>query len=164
MPITQLRLTILTLLTSCLLTLLLGCSFSPLVSEDPLSASASEHTITKRLEQHYQHWQKVPYRYGGTNRSGIDCSSFVQQTYKTIFNLELPRSTKQQARTGKTVSLKNRRSGDLLFFKTSRNYQHVGIYLGNNRFLHVSKSKGVIISKLNQSYWQRHYWKTTRVL
>ncbi|WP_163830953.1 NlpC/P60 family protein [Spartinivicinus ruber] len=164
MPITQLRQTARNVLIGYLISLLVGCSFTPTTTEDPIPLSASEQVIAKRLEQHYETWDKVPYRYGGTNKSGIDCSSFIQNTYKTVFNISLPRATKQQAQIGKTISIKNRRPGDLLFFKISRNSRHVGVYVGNNRFLHVSKSKGVIISKFTQSYWQRHYWKAVRVL
>lgn len=85
---------------------------------------------------------------------GIDCSSFVQRTFREQFGLELPRSTYEQQETGKSVSRTNLRTGDLVLFRAGSTGRHVGIYIGNNQFVHASTSSGVIISSMNEPYWK----------
>lgn len=115
------------------------------------------------LHDYYQQWEGVPYRYGGRSSNGIDCSSFVRQTLANIESINLPRTTAAQAQLGQPVARGNLDVGDLVFFKTGRRSRHVGIYIGNGRFMHASSSQGVTISRLDNSYWQRHYWQSRRV-
>lgn len=126
-------------------------------------AAPAKPSVDRRLNQQYQSWQGVPYRYGGSSRAGIDCSAFVQTTFDQQFNQALPRTTAQQSRVGKRIEKQQLRSGDLIFFKTGVNSRHVGIYLGDGTFLHASTNAGVTITPLNDSYWQRHYWHSRRV-
>ncbi|KAB1182789.1 hypothetical protein F6450_05480 [Photobacterium damselae subsp. damselae] len=111
----------------------------------------------------YRSWKGTPYRYGGTTRRGIDCSAFVQVGYSNVYDLALPRTTAEQVKKGKKISRANAREGDLVFFRTGRNSRHVGIYLGNSEFLHASRSKGVIISSLDNPYWRRTFWQIRRM-
>ncbi len=115
------------------------------------------------LEQHAR-WRGVPYRLGGTDRGGIDCSAFVQRTFAERFGIALPRTTAQQGRAGVAVTREALRPGDLVFFKTGRKLRHVGIYLGDGRFLHASTSRGVTLSSLENRYWRERYWKARRIL
>lgn len=108
-------------------------------------------------------WRGVPYRLGGNNQKGIDCSALVQILYKEQFGIDLPRTTATQVKEGKKVSRKDLKIGDLVFFKTGRNTRHVGVYIGDNQFVHASTSRGVMISTLN-NYWNNSYWQGRRIL
>ena len=106
----------------------------------------------------------VRYRLGGSTKKGIDCSGFVQRTFREQFGLELPRSTYEQQEMGKSVSRSNLRTGDLVLFRAGSTGRHVGIYIGNNQFVHASTSSGVIISSMNEPYWKKRYNEARRVL
>ncbi|GMQ46459.1 C40 family peptidase [Vibrio sp. 10N] len=106
----------------------------------------------------YKKWQGVPYRLGGTNYSGVDCSAFVQAVYQDAYSVSLPRTTAQQVKIGEKVAYNSAQSGDLVFFKTGRKTRHVGIYLGGNTFMHASTSKGVVLSRLDNPYWASTFW------
>ncbi|MBW3697823.1 hydrolase [Vibrio sp. T187] len=111
----------------------------------------------------YEQWQGVPYLYGGSSFNGIDCSAFVQIIVRDATQQLLPRTTEQQSRVGQSINYEYAKSGDLVFFKTSRTTNHVGVYLGNMQFLHASTSKGVIISRLDNPYWASVFWQFRRV-
>lgn len=102
----------------------------------------------------------VKYRFGGASpKRGFDCSGLVQYSHK-IAGVDLPRTTREQFRAAKRVSLKYLKAGDLVFFKTtpSRSVSHVGIYLGNNKFIHApSSGKRVKISSIKEKYWRKRY-------
>ncbi len=124
--------------------------------------AASQPAVRDALYRQYNEWRGVPYRLGGVSKSGVDCSALVQITYKNLFSMDLPRNTWDQSRVGSVVKPGERRSGDLVFFKTDMWGNHVGIYLEDGRFMHASASRGVMISNLEDTYWKRHYWKTLR--
>ena len=106
----------------------------------------------------------TPYLYGGTTTEGFDCSGFIQYVFKQV-DLNLPRTTKLQAKEGVKVEKKNLRSGDLVFFNTDgTGISHAGIYMGNGLFSHSSASKGVQISKLSQDYYVERYVTARRIL
>lgn len=138
--------------------LLVACSSTP---ERP---PAANKVIAQKLDQQLRHWRGTPYRIGGNSRKGIDCSAFVQQTYATQFNKGLPRTTREQAKTGKEIDRDELQAGDLLFFKTGWRSRHVGIYRGNGEFIHASKSKGVTKTALSNPYWKARYWQARRLL
>lgn len=118
-----------------------------------------------KIEQIYNKWRGTPYRLGGTNKKGVDCSGFVHTIFKDEFNITLPRNTTEQAKIGVKVSKKDLQSGDLVLFrlKNSANNLHVGIYHKNGQFIHASTSKGVMVSSLDESYWKDHYWQARRI-
>lgn len=120
--------------------------------------------LSEILLAQYEEWKGVKYRYGGNSKRGIDCSAFIQRTFKEKLNKKMPRTTYYQAKLGKKVSKKEAKVGDLVFFKTGKNSRHVGIYLEDKKFIHVSQKKGVIISTLDNPYFKRHFWKIKRVL
>ena len=117
---------------------------------------------TKHLQKYFKNWRGVRYRYGGLTSKGVDCSGLSLRAYKELYNVKLPRTVREQARKGTRIQKKNLRPGDLVFFKTGRYSRHVGIYLGENKFIHASRSKGVTQSNLNSSYWRSKYWKAKR--
>ncbi len=122
-----------------------------------------EEDVLSKLYPYQKQWHRIPYRYGGTGACGIDCSAFVQQAYRELFGIELPRTAQQQALCGRAVSERQIQAGDLVFFRTGGRNSHVGIYLEGGSFMHVSASRGVMISSLDKPYWKRHYWKARRV-
>jgi len=137
---------------------------------DPISAhlrnlQTPPPTVVRQalLEQH-QRWAGTPYRIGGTTDRGIDCSALVRNVFRDTFDVELPRSTQDQVHEGRPIDRQELQAGDLVFFRPPGRYNHVGIYVGNGYFLHASTSKGVIISSLDNSYWQRYYWQSRRAL
>ncbi|WQE77469.1 NlpC/P60 family protein [Vibrio alfacsensis] len=115
------------------------------------------------LFQFYSEWQGTPYRLGGTKKSGIDCSAFVQKAFVEAYQMSLPRTTRQQSKRGIKMKWSDAQQGDLVFFKTNRSTYHVGIYLGNKQFMHASTSKGVIISRMDNPYWASKFWQVRRV-
>ncbi|MBD3409162.1 MAG: hypothetical protein GF419_03065 [Ignavibacteriales bacterium] len=109
----------------------------------------------------------TPYKYGGTTMNGIDCSAFTQSVFNSALDYSLLRSAKMQYSQGETISDPNRLEfGDLVFFNTRRAVRpgHVGIYIGDNMFAHASSSKGVTVSSLESSYYQRTYMGARRML
>lgn len=143
--------------------LLVGCQSQ--MSESPHYASGLSDPAYARsaLYEQYQAWQGVPYRTGGASRRGVDCSAFMQLTFREQFAMQLPRDTDSQAHLGRAVSSRQLRPGDLVFFNIGRSTRHVGVVVEKNKFLHASSSKGVMISDLNQPYWQRYYWQARRL-
>ncbi|AXH13919.1 NlpC/P60 family protein [Malaciobacter mytili] len=142
-----------------------ACSYTtnPLVNPN-IENIQSDDELTNLLLNHYYEWKGVKYKYGGNSKKGIDCSAFIQKTYITKLNVKIPRTTYYQSRVGKSVAKINAKAGDLVFFKTGKNSRHVGIYLDDGKFMHVSKKKGVIISSLDNIYFKKHFWKIQRVL
>ncbi len=98
----------------------------------------------------YASWKGVRYRLGSSTRKGIDCSAFVQRTFREQFGLELPRSTSEQQETGKSISRAQLRTGDLVLFRAGSTGRHVGIYLGNSSSLFTPPpAAGVTISSMD---------------
>jgi len=99
-----------------------------------------------------------PYRYGGTNSHGWDCSGFVRTVYARSLSLQLPRSSEEMHALGVEIPLSKGRAGDLVFFNiNTKKPSHVGIYLGDRNFVHVSTSLGVIVSSLEEEYYRKHF-------
>lgn len=145
--------------------LLLAISFLASCGSSRSIAAKKKVASTKsKLERQYKLYKGTPYRYGGTTKKGFDCSGFVGKVYKDALKIQLPRTTKQIATKGRKVSKKNLKVGDLLFFRPTRRYRHVGIYMGNGYFMHSSTSKGVIKSRLDNVYWKKKYKQARRIL
>ena len=105
----------------------------------------------------------VPYRMGGSTIKGIDCSALVKKVYQ-IFNIDLPRTAREQFSIGKKLDKKQLEEGDLVFFSRQGNNAHVGIYIGNNEFVHASSSKkGVKIDNLETPYYNERFLGGVRV-
>ncbi|WP_159866058.1 MULTISPECIES: bifunctional murein DD-endopeptidase/murein LD-carboxypeptidase [unclassified Raoultella] len=133
-------------------------------SQDEFETMVSNLDVKSRLMDQYASWKGVRYRLGGSTRKGIDCSAFVQRTFREQFGLELPRSTSEQRDSGKSISRSQLRTGDLVLFRAGSTGRHVGIYIGNNQFVHASTSSGVTISSMNEPYWKKRYNEARRVL
>jgi len=107
----------------------------------------------------------TPYKYGGNTGKGIDCSAFTMQVYKNSLDIQLPRSTREQYQLGDRISKDGLKFGDLVFFNTRRrsNPGHVGIYIGENQFVHASRKLGVTVSSLDEAYYKKRYISARRV-
>jgi lipoprotein Spr len=102
-------------------------------------------------------WMGTRYHYGGIDREGIDCSAFTGKLYSKVYGIELPRTAKEQFSACKKLTQKDMKEGDLVFFHSRRAVNHVGIYLGNNFFIHSSTHDGVTVSSLDDPYYSRKY-------
>lgn len=98
-------------------------------------------------------WYGTRYRYGGTTKSGIDCSAFVQAIYVSAFAVSLPRTARDQYRYSRIISATEMKTGDLVFFNTTGGISHVGIYLQNNKFVHASSAYGVTVSDMFDPFY-----------
>jgi len=149
------------ILSLIFLSLLTACGSKRFVAP-PASIAKADSPVVKKLYAHYNEWRGVKYLEGGMSKKGVDCSGFVHLAYKKKFNKNIPRSTELLSSAGKSVKINNLRPGDTVFFKTGWKARHVGIYLGKEKFMHASSSRGVMISKLNNPYWVDAYWMARR--
>ena len=143
--------------------LLSACTTSQTIKFADLD-SISSSAMKRALYEQFEEWESVRYRFGGLAKTGIDCSGFIYLTFRDKFGIELPRTSRQLAQLGYSVPLWRLKTGDLVFFKTGRRQRHVGIYLEQKKFLHVSTRKGVTISSLDNVYWSGRYWKSVRII
>ena len=123
----------------------------------------------KSIISHAKSFSGTKYKYGGTTKKGMDCSGLVYTSFKKE-NVILPRTSKTMATQGKAIALKKVAVGDLLFFKTNKRknvISHVGLVVetrGTIKFIHASTSRGVIISSLDETYWNKAFAWARRVL
>jgi peptidoglycan endopeptidase LytE len=106
----------------------------------------------------------APYRFGGSSVKGLDCSAFVKKIY-AFFDINLPRTAREQARVGKRISRNDLEVGDLVFFNTRRAFGHVGVYIGNNEFVHASsgRARSVKVDTLAKPYYDKRFVKAVRL-
>ncbi|EOZ7588174.1 NlpC/P60 family protein [Enterobacter kobei] len=154
--------------------ILLPLLFSSSVLSSPVRSNPEEirlfieKEIRTKILMEYAQWEGVKYRLGGTSKNGIDCSSLMQEIFNNAFgdilNAPLPRTTSAQINHGSKTFREDLRPGDLIFFHISNAERHVGVYIGDDRFIHASTSKGVMISSLQSQYWTEKYTTARRVL
>lgn len=128
------------------------------------SAVSTDAATTTQLAQTAKQYIGIPYVYGGTSTSGLDCSGYTQLVFKKL-GYSLKRTAASQFTQGSAVSKSNLQAGDLVFFNTTgKTASHVGIYLGGGSFIHAGVSNGVSIASLNSSYWKPKYTGARRVV
>ena len=121
-----------------------------------------------KLYQFIDQWLNTPYKWGGTSKKGVDCSSLIQQLLQNVYEISIPRTSVEQFFAkwiNKFGSKQHLAEGDLVFFRTDETkvVSHVGLYLGNRMFVNSSSSKGVSIANLDDPYWKRLYVGAGRV-
>ncbi|TAN30344.1 MAG: peptidoglycan endopeptidase [Castellaniella sp.] len=127
--------------------------------EDDSQTSASS-PVPKTMVSTAMRFLGVKYRFGGdTPKEGFDCSGLVAYAAEKSLGLKLPRSARDQAQTGTSVGRGDLRRGDLVFFNTlGRRYSHVGIYLGDHKFVHAPRSGASIrVDDMDMAYWRSRY-------
>ncbi len=130
------------------------------------SGTASEKRTAaaeKKLLVSYSKWKDTKYAWGGDSKKGIDCSALTRRIYREVYGHELPRVSTQQVQTGKKVSSKNLKAGDIVFFKPEGRTNHTAVYVGNSLFINASSSKGVVMSSLKSPYWEKYFKYGVRV-
>ncbi len=117
----------------------------------------------RKLYAFIDDWYGTKYKYGGMSKSGVDCSGFCNVLYGDIYNKSIKRRTSDIVKDINKVNKKNLKEGDLVFFNISKKKNsHVGVYLMNNKFVHASSSRGVMISSLDNPYYKKAYNKGGR--
>jgi cell wall-associated NlpC family hydrolase len=128
-------------------------------------APRSAETARDKMMEIILSYMGTPYKIGGTDHSGMDCSGFSMVVFDSAFNIELPHSALEQSSIGDKVSRDDLEIGNLVFFKTVQNrISHVGIYLGDDLFAHASVTQGVTISSLESTYYKLRYAGAQKVL
>lgn len=131
------------------------------------SADSKAYTIVEYAKQ----FKGVRYKFGGATKSGMDCSGLVFESFRA-HDIILPRISRDMAKNGEKISLKNVEIGDLVFFKTGsrrNDISHVGLvvssdYNGNIEFIHSTTSAGVIVSSITEAYWDKAFVEARRIL
>ncbi len=116
-----------------------------------------ESLNNKSLLSFIDEWWGTKYRFGGTNKNGVDCSSFSEKLMGTVFGFALPRTAREQYAKCLKVVKNQLAEGDLVFFNTRGGVSHVGVYLGEGKFVHSSSSKGVAVNNLDDNYWKSRF-------
>ena len=112
----------------------------------------------EKLYTFIDEWYGAPYKYAGFDKSGIDCSGFACKLYQNVYNQKTFRSTKDLYANCKEVKISDLKEGDFVFFKIEKpTVSHVGVYLINNKFVHASTKKGIIINDLNEPYYKKYF-------
>lgn len=146
-----------------------GHALAPNDSASPEEKAAASREARLRLLAVAGKYEKTPYRFGGIDRNGLDCSGLVYISFREALGVSIPRNTGSLYYWTEKIQIENIQPGDLLFFKTTNtgSVSHVGIYAGGGRFIHSASEgpvTGVIYSGLSESYWSRTYAGAGRAL
>lgn len=145
-----------------LIVALAGCASSPERAEAP-ATRASDETARKAVAVAREMIGR-PYRYAGDTPAGFDCSGLVRYSYGRA-GISMPRATPAQRNTTRLISVRSLRPGDLLFFdQEGKKASHVGLYLGDGRFVHAPSSGGrVRTDSLGADFWKKHFVEARRI-
>lgn len=140
-------------------------SFKTLKKTYSVKLGVSESEIkNEKLYRFIDEWYGVKYKYAGKDKSGIDCSGLTAALYLNVYKKTISSSTKALVEETKKIKDSDLKEGDLVFFNTDgKKISHVGVYLQNNKFVHASTKKGVMISDLNEPYFKKTYVHAARV-
>lgn len=120
--------------------------------------------VTDEIARQCRSFLGTPYHHGGASEAGVDCSGLVCLVFKKVGKVALPHSSKKLHTLGRKISLAEARPGDLLFFSTGfwPGINHVGVYVGNGRFVHASTKLGVIESSMDDDYYRYRFVEARR--
>ena len=154
------RLWIAILLT--MMVILSGCASSPEIPEQATIRASNE--VASKAVDYAREMLGKPYKYAGDTPAGFDCSGLVKYSYGRA-GLSMPRDTQAQHRMSVLVSMRSLREGDLLFFdQEGKKKSHVGMYIGNGRFIHAPSSGGKVrTDSINAEFWKKHLVEARRV-
>ena len=148
---------------SAMLTLA-ACAGSPPRVASATTAMSAENAQAGRAADHALAMVGAPYRYGGVNPEGFDCSGLVHYSFSKA-GLSLPRDTRSLRRVGVQIDLNDLAKGDLVFFdQEGKKSSHVGIYLGDGQFVHAPSTGGKVrADKIDLTYWRKHFTEARRI-
>ena len=136
---------------------------TPITKITPTNDIDANYKGNSKIVKTAKEYLNTPYVFGGATPKGFDCSGFVMYIFQKN-NIILPRTADTQYKAGQKVDKSQLKEGDLVFFTTYEpGASHVGIYYGNNKFIHASTSKGVIVTDLNGPYWKERYLGARRI-
>ena len=151
------------------LILSLVCALAACAGSPPRIASAtapvtSETVDVSRAADHALAMVGAPYRYGGVDSAGFDCSGLVHYSFRKI-GISLPRDTRSLRRIGIEIEMNDLAKGDLVFFdQEGKKSSHVGIYLGDGKFVHAPSTGGKVrADKIDLTYWRKHFTEARRI-
>jgi cell wall-associated NlpC family hydrolase len=125
---------------------------------------SSRQVPENKLYSFINDWYGVPYRYGGCQKSGVDCSCFTSLLCETVYGMKLARTADQMFRECELITPEQAQEGDLYFFRMNgKTVTHVGVCVKDNYFIHSSTSKGVILSSLGEPYYKKYFYSAGRV-
>ncbi len=161
------------LLLSILMLFMASCGSSRRTTETKVIGKSTTTVSSKRISKVVNHAKKFEgtrYKYGGTDKRGMDCSGLVYTSFKEE-NIALPRISREMAKKGIRIKLNETEEGDLVFFRTNKNRKtinHVGLVVESDRgeikFIHSTTSRGVIVSSLEEKYWKNSFVEVRRVI
>lgn len=120
-----------------------------------IKSSGSE--LQRNLLKSYANWKGTKYQLGGDSKEGIDCSGLTRRIYREVYGIELPRRTYEQVKIGSRIERQNLKPGDIVYFKPEGTGSHTAVYLGETLFINASTAKGVVISTLENTYWNKYF-------
>ncbi|HRF67666.1 MAG TPA: C40 family peptidase [Muribaculum sp.] len=168
------KIVIIIITTLTLLLAVSGCKTSkqaakPVHKDTPTKLPATIKNLEgdeKRLVNEALTWLGTPYKYGGQDYSGTDCSGLTMKVYQKALGVAIPRNSGEQQKFCKSIHRNSLNAGDLVFFctgKDKKRVSHVGLYIGGGQFVHASTRKGVIISDLSERYYTSTYHSSGQV-
>ena len=140
---------------------------SPSITQNAIASIEGYGTSVQNLVNEGMDYLGIRYRFGGNSpETGLDCSGLVQNVFRNALGLDLPRAARDMARLGEKVGMQDLKPGDLVFFNTMRRaFSHVGIYLGEGRFLHAPARGGEVrIEEMDKTYWLKRFNGGRRLL
>ena len=117
----------------------------------------SENELQRKLLKSYANWKGTKYQLGGDSKEGIDCSGLTRRIYREVYGIELPRRTYEQVKIGSRIERQNLKPGDIVYFRPNGTGSHTAVYLGETLFINASTAKGVVISTLENTYWNKYF-------
>ena len=119
----------------------------------------SKEIKSSKLYSFIDDWYGTPYKYGGCQKGGVDCSCFTNLLYEKVYDKKIARSASDMFKECDKISIEEAKTGDLVFFKIGgNNISHVGVFIKNNLFVHASNSSGVVINSLKEAYYKKYFF------
>jgi len=136
--------------------------YQPRITQQVQSPVVDQHFHARQRMINVAHGMLgIPYKWGGNNpRTGFDCSGLTRYVHKQALGIDIPRTTAKQRDTTKTINYAQLKPGDMLFFKIGKKSNHVGVYIGDRKFIHApSSGKRVTVASMDSAYWYKRFVK-----